>query len=245
MERITEKTINPPLRDFLKEIADEASNSRIEELLLALEIERNSKKLALRDARRGWVELPKDSMGNTLRCGDMVRRSVIFGDGGHSDIRRIGKISYMSICADSKWMLFVESGQEFENNDLIAWSWLPSNCILLKAPYDKAGREIKVGDWLRKEDEDHAVKITSIRHEKNRVVLSFDVGWYVWDKVGAPFFEVVPEPDSAENVLKDIRKEVVHGELTCDEGWTQETGWVPLNEAEKAIHRALTLGGGE
>lgn len=218
MERITEE-----LRK------SKSYNARIEELRLALEIERNAKKLALRDVRRVLVELPKDSEGNYLDPKDQP----LLTPAGISK-------SWSAEYDDGEWFIYCYVG-ELPNEQRLR----PGECTLLKAPYDKAGREIKVGDWLRKEDEDHAVKITSIRHRKIGVFLSFDAGWYVWDKVGAPFFEVVPEPDSAENVLKDIRKEVVHGELTCDEGWTQETGWVPLNEAEKAIHRALTLGGGE
>lgn len=156
----------------------------------------------LQEARKGWIELPKDKNGAALDPKDQP----LMTPGGLS-------ISWSVEYDNEEWFLYAQ----ISTNGIkpaIEWEerrFKPSECELVKAPYGKTGRTIEEGMWIVKEPFP-AWEITAVREEEGYPGIwhlfrknkdGNDVFLYAWCSGNANLFEIVPEPDTQEKIDAD------------------------------------------
>ena len=160
-----------------------------------LEMLKEVKILSLEDS---YMKLPLDSNGDPIHIEDKVTC-------GKEYPYLTARVDGIYRANNGKLKLLLEGGKKIE----------PQEVTLVKppvAPYDKNGKIIKAGDWLKWVGAGEPLKPLKIKSIKPAFFFDtfFDFETYdsettwAWKPTNAKYWEVVPEPDSLEKILGDV-----------------------------------------
>lgn len=163
--------------------------------LIAFYCDRIDKKheKALRKAREGWIELPKDKNGAALDPKDQP----LMTPGGLS-------ISWSVEYDNEEWFLYAQISTNGIKS-AIEWEerrFKPSECELVKAPYDKTGRTIEVGMWVKCKYSDQIERVDDIIVGDDSIVISLSKTG-LWCYTIPENWEITREPDTQEKIDAD------------------------------------------
>lgn len=139
-----------------------------------------------------YIELPSGSNGDVVRVGDTLYEL---------NEKEIIKADYLRINGMNAWCFNTLGG---------AKGYIPVRVHeLCKAPYDKNGVEIKVGDWVKLLSWDKPDIVESITTGGVGKIISTKEStfWCGWTPKNSCKWEVVPELDTQEKIDADVEKD--------------------------------------
>lgn len=186
--------------------------------------------------RENSVRLPQDENGDVIHVGGKVI---------HPDVECECPAEVEGVA--SEWVYLPATRGGF-------WAIPSKDCTLVKGPYDKTGREIKVGDWVTVNGyapyQVEEIK-PGYKPDSHFVNAANDIWCWGDSTCRTPeYWEIVPEPDSAEKIREDAKK----GSCSyfgnpagncddCEHGSHQSGESCQRNMMNDLLDRALALGG--